>query len=359
VRTAPCNLAARFGVRVCVSDLDAFSPLPPRHRRRRDAAAVISAIAVVVLVVGTSLAHHWRSRGIPAVSASQLSSVALSPAATTAAPSVPVSALEPCSAADLHVAPGFAGAATGNISQPFVLTNAGTSDCSLQGYPSLLQGWQGGRWHQLTFTKGTFFIEEDPSPAPVDLPPGAQAELIVGTTDACNGGDVGEGKLYSRLQATLPDGTGIDLDAPVNAFCELDVSSFHPIPVPVSSPPAPTPGPLDALQFQLHAPEQVPAGTALSYTVTVSNPTDANIVFDPCPTWNQLIDIPVGPDGLVQTKGSMDCASTPSIPAHSFITVAMHIDVPTAVGTGKFVWWLTGVASGAGVELVTVVAGSG
>jgi hypothetical protein len=319
---------------------------------------LICAIAMVVLVVGISLAHHWRSRSDAAVSASQLSSIATSPAATTAAPSAPVSALKPCTAVDLRVTPGFEGAATNNISQPFELTNAGTGDCSLQGYPSLLQGWQGGRWHPLTFTRGTAFIDEDPSPAAVDLPPGAQAELIIGTTDACNGGDVGDSLLYPRLRATLPDGSSVDLDAPVNAFCELDVSSFHPTPPPMSSPPAPTPGPFAALQLQLHAPDHAPAGAALAYTVTVSNPTDANIVLDPCPTWNQAIDVPVGTDGLVQTSGSMDCASTPSIPAHGSITVAMHINVPATVGGGKFVWWLTGETSGAG-EWLTIVPSSG
>jgi Protein of unknown function (DUF4232)/Phage related protein len=243
--------------------LDAFSRSPPGRRGWRNAAAVISTIAATVLVVGVSLTHHWQARGAHAMSVSQLSSVAVSPAAITAAPSVPVSALEPCTATDLRVAPDFVGGAAGNISQPFVLTNAGIGACSLQGYPSLLQGWQGGRWHQLTFTKGTFFIDEDATPTPVDLPPGGQAELIVGTTDACNGGDVGASLLYSRLQATLPDGTSIELDAPVNAFCELDLSSFHPMPIPVSSPPAPTARPLDALQFQLHAPDRVPAPPTL------------------------------------------------------------------------------------------------
>ena len=236
-----CNRSALIGVHVCVSDLDALSPIPPSHRRWRNTATVLSAAAVTVVVGGISIAHHVRSRGTPTGSASQLSSIAISPAATTAAPSAPVSAAEPCTAADLHVAAGFAGAATNNVSQPFVFTNTGSGDCVLQGYPSLLQGWQGGRWHQLTFTEGTFFIDENPSPSPVDLPPGTQAELIVGTDDACNGGDVGDSKLYTQLQATLADGTTIALNAPVNAFCELDVSSFHPMPPPMSSPPAPTP----------------------------------------------------------------------------------------------------------------------
>ena len=135
-----------------------------------------------------------------------------------------------------------------------MLTNTGTEDCVLQGYPSRLQGWQNGRWHQLSFTRGTFFIQEDPVPSAVQLAPGAQAELILGTEDACNGGDVGVSKLYSRMLVTLPDQTSLVLNEAVNAFCDLDVSAFHLLPIPESSPPPPTPGPLSALKFQLHAP---------------------------------------------------------------------------------------------------------
>jgi hypothetical protein len=266
----------------------------------------------------------------------------------------PVVASEPCRASNLNVKAEFGGAAAGNLSQPFVLTNTGAEDCVLQGYPTRLQGWQDGRWQQLTFTKGTFFIEEEPSPSPVQLAPGGQAELIIGTDDACNGG--GDSKLYSRLLATLQDQTSIELNAPVNAFCELDVSSFHPLPIPESSPPPPTPGPWDALQLQMHAPTTATAGATLSYTVTVSNPKDADIAFDPCPTWQALIDNPVGPDGMTQVAGPIDCASTPAVPAHGSITVHMQIKVPNAAGTAKFVWWLTGMTNGAGEGLTIVSA---
>ncbi|HEY5455316.1 MAG TPA: hypothetical protein VIJ96_07590 [Acidothermaceae bacterium] len=248
----------------------------------------------------------------------------------------------------------FGGAAAGNLSQPFVLTNTGTDNCMLQGYPSRLQGWQGGRWQELNFTKGTFFIQEDPAPSPVELAPGAQAELIIGTDDACNGGNVGNSKLYSQLLATLQDQTSIELNAPVNAFCELDVSSFHSLPIPESSPPPPTPGPWDALQLQMHAPTTATAGATLSYTVTVSNPKDTDIAFDPCPTWQALIENPTGPDGMSQVSGSIDCAATPSVPARGSITLKMHIKVPSTAGNAKFVWWLIGqtVAAGEGLTIV-------
>ncbi len=262
--------------------------------------------------------------------------------------------MEPCRASDLSVTAEFVGAATNNVSQPFSLTNTGSAGCVLQGYPSRVQGWQDGRWQDLRFTQGTAFIQEDPSPSPVDLAPGGQAELILGTEDACNGGDIGASKLYSRLQVTLPDQTTLELNEAVNAFCGLDVSSFHPLPIPQSSAPISSPGPLNGLQVQMHAPAMTTAGTTLSYTVTVSNPTDADIALDPCPSWQALIDNPVGPDGMTQVSGPIDCASTPAVPAHGGFTVQMHIKVPTAVGNAKFVWWLTGVTVATGEGLTVV-----
>jgi hypothetical protein len=262
---------------------------------------------------------------------------------------------QPCRASNLNVKAEFGGAAAGNLSQPFVLTNTGTENCVLQGYPTQLQGWQNGRWQQLKFTEGTFFIQEDSSPSPVELAPGAQAELIIGTGDTCNGGDVGDSKLYSRLLATLQNQTSIELDAPINAFCGLDVSAFHPIPIPESSPPPPPPGPWDALRFQMHAPMTATAGTTLSYTVTVSNPKNVAIAFDPCPTWKALIDNPA-PDGMIQVSGSIDCATTPSVPAYGSITLQMHINVPAAAGTAKFVWWLSDDTMGVGEALTIVPA---
>jgi Protein of unknown function (DUF4232) len=330
-----------------------------------------SAVAVALVIAGISVAHQWRSRNADTASASRFSSVATvsaspsapvldpSPTAASSPPqaggssAVAVVTLQPCRASDLSVEVGFGGAAAGNVSNPFVLTNTGRNTCVLQGYPSRVQGWQDGRWQDLRFSQGTFFIDEDPSPSPVELAPGGQAELIFGTEDACNGANINNSKLYSRLLVTLQNQTSVELNGPVNAFCGLDVSSFHPLPIPQSSPPISSPGPLNALHVQMHAPTTATVGTTLSYTVTVSNPTNADIALDPCPTWQALIDNPVGPDGITQVSGPLDCASTPSVPAHGLITVQMHINVPTAAGNAKFVWWLTGgAASGEALAVV-------
>ena len=350
---------------------DSWSPSPQARHRRGAAAVLASAVAVALVIAGISVAHQWRSRHADTASASQFSSVATasaspsapvldaSPTAASSPPPASASSaiagvtLEPCRASNLSVTAGFGGAAAGNVSNPFVLTNTGSAGCVLQGYPSRLQGWQDGRWQDLRFTQGTFFIEEDPSPSPVDLAPGGQAELILGTEDACNGGDVGASKLFSRLLVTLPDQTTLELNEAINTFCGLDVSSFHPLPIPQSSAPISSPGPLSGLQVQMHAPTTATAGTTLSYTVTVSNPTDADIALDPCPRWQALIDNPVGPDGMTQVSGPLDCATTPSVSAHGGFTVQTRINVPTAAGTAKFVWWLTGGAASG--EALTVV----
>ena len=227
-------------------------------RHQRHAATVACAVAVAVVIAGVSVAHDWRSGTAITGSASALSSVATAsvspgplsdssasgvPSAAHTGTSSPIAAVtaEPCRASNLHVSAQFGGAAAGNVSLPFSLTNAGTETCVLQGYPSRLLGWQRGRWHQLNFTQGTYFIEEDPAPSPVQIAPGAQAELIIGTEDACNGANVGDSKLYSRMLVTLPDQTSLELDEPVNAFCELDVSSFHLLAVPESGQPTATP----------------------------------------------------------------------------------------------------------------------
>ena len=105
----------------------------------------------------------------------------------------------------------------------------------------------------------------------------------------------------------------------------------------------------------MHAPATATAGATLDYTVTVSNPKSVDIPFDPCPRWTALIDDP-SPDGMTQVSGSVDCATTPSVPAYGSITLQMHINVPTKVGTAKFVWWLTGDAIAAGEALTIVPA---
>jgi hypothetical protein len=85
----------------------------------------------------------------------------------------------------------------------------------------------------------------------------------------------------------------------------------------------------------------------------VSNPKSTNIAFDPCPTWNAVIDNP-SPNGMIQVSGLIDCATTPSVPAHGAITVQMHINVPAEAGTAKFVWFLSDDTMGAG-EVLTIV----
>ncbi len=116
--------------------------------------------------------------------------------------------------------------------------------------------------------------------------------------------------------------------------------------------PTPTPGPYDGLQFQLVAPATVVEGSTLSYDVTVTNPTDADVALSPCPTWSEVIAVVSDPSPQT-ISGPFDCTATPSVRAHSSISIPMVITVPEAVGMAKFVWWFDGTPSAA-VELLTV-----
>ncbi len=107
------------------------------------------------------------------------------PAPSSALASLPVTAppsdgssgpavqFAPCRASNLQVVAGQGGAATGNLSQPFDITNVGTAGCALQGYPTALDGWQAGAWHRLKIEDGTFFYVEETTPPPVELVHGA------------------------------------------------------------------------------------------------------------------------------------------------------------------------------------------
>jgi len=346
-----------------VDVLDTSSPSASDRPPGRGTAILVIAVVVVfvgvVLVreLGVGMRHSSARTAQPATSPSTLASMPV-----TAPPSAEMSSSEPavrypqCRAADLQVTAEQGGAATGNLSQPFAITNVGKGNCALQGYPAALTGWQNGAWHQLKFDDGTFFYVEETPPPSVELAPGMAAELIIGTSDACNGGDVDNSKLYTRLHATLPGGGTIELTAPVNAFCNLDVSSFHPMPAPQSTEPTPTRGPFDSLQFQMDAPTTAVEGSKLVYNVRVTNPTNVDIALSPCPTWNEFIAVMSDPGGPVTTSGPFYCNTTPSIPAHGWITIPTVIQVPEAVGMAKFVWWFSGMP-GAAVEILTVVAG--
>lgn len=76
----------------------------------------------------------------------------------------------------------------------------------------------------------------------------------------------------------------------------------------------------------IDAPETVPVGGQIIYTVTLSNPTELPVSLDPCPSYRQA----AGEGGTgAEEYGLLNCADAPpSIAANGAVTFEMRIDVP-------------------------------
>lgn len=103
--------------------------------------------------------------------------------------------------------------------------------------------------------------------------------------------------------------------------------------LPVGTPP--TPGasearyPWHVLKATLHGPTTVSAGSSLSYTVTLRNPTAAAIALTPCPSYD--VDI-----GLRTSSYGLNCAAaaSPTIAPGASTTFEVRVYVPASIGVG-------------------------
>lgn len=89
----------------------------------------------------------------------------------------------------------------------------------------------------------------------------------------------------------------------------------------------------------LDVPQTVPAGQAIEYTVTLSNPTDSDIPLEPCPSYRQA----AGEGGFVNhVYGVLNCEEAPAeVPAQGTIVFQMRLSLPeafTAGAAGSVLW---------------------
>jgi hypothetical protein len=98
---------------------------------------------------------------------------------------------------------------------------------------------------------------------------------------------------------------------------------------------APAPDPLAALTVRLNAPADTPAGQALHFTVTITNPGRAPVRLSPCPSYE------VGVSAARPAAYQLNC-SAPVIGPGRSRTFAMQYAVPagTPAGLTKIGWFL-------------------
>lgn len=102
-----------------------------------------------------------------------------------------------------------------------------------------------------------------------------------------------------------------------------------------------------AVSAKISAPDRVPAGTTLRFTVTLTNDSDSPITFDGCPAYLM---------GLKPTEAGgtyrLNCSVSPTLDPQQSRTYEMILEVPTSAdGVGQLGWSLIGYEVGDSVQV--------
>lgn len=259
----------------------------------------------------------------------------------------------PCTPADLTVTPGRNGPAAGTVFFQVLFTNRSATACWLNGYPASLAGVAAdGTVTPLSPSHDGPPNDGAPS---ADIAPGQSAEVYLAAGDGCTAILNGQHRIFPSLQFGLPGsapgattGTVTGSGDGFDAECGLGVSKFG---VPADIPAGPAPSPLTAT---IKAPAAVRAGTALSYQVTLTNPTGKPFALSPCPSYAEYLG---GAGGNVTQYFYLNCAVVSSIPANGSVTFQVELAIPASMRpmTGaKLDWQVQGGTGPAQAYIVAV-----
>ena len=226
--------------------------------------------------------------------------------------------------------------------QEIRLTNAGADACFLPGFPSAQLQPQG----EAPQTVGASDAAPQLANERIDLAPGEEAVMLIGTPGVCEAANGPTRKVSRRLQLALPGGGVKALDGVyVDTLCgRATVAHFHRVQGEAAGQAAnaaasAAPG-LAQLTGALSAPDEVAHGGVLGYTVTLTNPTSAPVSLAACPSYTQSLYA----DGkAVDSTLRLNCAGAGAkIPANSSISFSMQAQVPAdmAAGSVKLSWKL-------------------
>lgn len=235
----------------------------------------------------------------------------------------------------LRVSQGRRGAAAGTAYEQLVFTNVGHGACLLRGYPTITAIGPGGKRVRLRSRHaGLTFFELTPA----DIDPSGLSFLGLATSDACNGG-TRKATIYRQLRIAIGNGETVQA-APavsIDEVCGLFLSSFG---RPARyTPLAPAPGTSGTLRASARLASTVRAGSVLTYTITLSNPSSTDVALKHCPSYNEGI---YALGHVTRRWLALDCDQVRTIPAHAHVRYAMELAIPAATPTGiaKFGWSL-------------------
>lgn len=258
------------------------------------------------------------------------------------APATPAPArgAHPCASGNLQVVAGAAGAYRGQATQEIRLTNIGTDACHLVGFPSA-QLLPAGEAPQ---TVGASEAAPQLANERIDLAPGEEVVMLLGTPGTCEAANNPERKVSKRLQLALPGGGSKLLDGVhIDTLCgRASVMKFHAVQndAAASAKLAKLGSPLGQLNATLSVPDEATRGGTLHYTVTLSNPTANPISLAACPAYTQSLYA----DGkAADSTLRLNCvAAGAQVAAQSSVSFEMQAQVPAdlAAGNVKLSWKL-------------------
>ena len=271
------------------------------------------------------------------LSAFSLAMLGLVPAAH-AAPA----AARACAGADVRVSAGPAGAWRGQATQEIRIANTGSEACHLPGFP----GVQLQPTNEAPQTVGASEQAPQLASTRIELAPGEEAIVLLGTPGSCEAANRPQRKVSKRLQLALPGGGVKTVDGVhVDTLCgRATVLRFDRVQgeAAARAMTLQASGALSQLSGSLSAPDEAARGGLLHYTVTLSNPSASPVPLAACPAYTQSLYA----DGKsADTTQRLNCAGAGGqIPANGSVSFEMQVQVPAGLpaGDGKLSWKLDG-----------------
>lgn len=319
----------------------AFSGLAACGSAQRPAASISPAAPVSPRGTANPAVVEW----LPLPASNQQ----INPESATPVPPVAIPAGTPtCTAAQLEVGRGASSGATGHVNQPIVFRNRTSSACVLQGYPDLAVIAADGQTLAEgagTTNRGTFFLDGPAVPvliqpgtaplksmydptAPVGTP--GQAYVNIEWWDC-------QARTAERLLVSLGDGAGqLSLAflgrAPVSPACGATATATSYLargPFDPSGFPWPPPPEVVNIAIAIAAPATVRRGTALDYTVTLTNQSNRAYRLFPCPDYFEFVG-----GKLARSTFALNCGPVGAIAPGGSAAFAMRMEIPATISAG-------------------------